>query len=686
MKRIPVLLAAIAMAYLGTISALGADGPAQAPGVPFNGKTTYAEAASPESFDLEQFSVSAWAKFRQTDRPQVLVNRGSAGSLFTLYLYQSRIRMLVEYAPGRYTHANVAAPKPDTWVHYLGVYNGESIELFVDGLPAASRKAPGRMPKSGAPLMIGAVTPGLRVLDGEIDDVRVWNRALDAGEAAIVARRGEVGAGLVAQWTKDALDGEKWPSTAPASIAARYLADPKIEVPVETTLPPWKRTYASIAEIENRKLDGYRGIWYYNQRQDDEYVYKYSGGLGTYCGKHRPFAVYRPEVNKTFFCYGGTNEEGNTLLHMVSVFDHATGTVPRPTLLLDKHTTDAHDNPVIAIDAEGYVFIFSSSHGTGRPSYISRSTRPYAIDPFERILTTNFSYTQPFHIAGKGFLFAQTIYLGGRANYFQTSPDGREWTEPRLLSLFGQGHYQISEPCGAKKFGSAFNYHPPGKGLNWRTNLYYMETRDFGQTWQNAAGAPLEIPLGDTDNPALVAEYESKGRNVYMKDITFDADGHPVILYLTSGGWESGPVNDPRIWQTARWTGSEWDIQGTIRSDNNYDLGSLYIETDGTWRLIAPTETGPQPYNPGGEVAIWTSGDRGKTWTRVKQITRDSQYNHTYVRRPVNAHPDFYAIWADGHARQPSESRLYFTDREGTHVWRLPAHMEGDTAKPEIAW
>jgi hypothetical protein len=27
----------------------------------------------------------------------------------------------------------------------------------------------------------------------------------------------------------------------------------------------------------------------------------------------------------------------------------------------------------------------------------------------------------------------------------------------------------------------------------------------------------------------LVQEYESKGRIVYMKDITFDADGHPII-------------------------------------------------------------------------------------------------------------------------------------------------------------
>jgi hypothetical protein len=48
----------------------------------------------------------------------------------------------------------------------------------------------------------------------------------------------------------------------------------------------------------------------------------------------------------------------------------------------------------------------------------------------------------------------------------------------------------------------------------------------------------------------------------------------------------------------------------------------------------------------------------------------------------VDAHPAFYALWADGHARQPSESRLYFCTREG-EVYRLPTHMEGDFAQPE---
>jgi hypothetical protein len=54
------------------------------------------------------------------------------------------------------------------------------------------------------------------------------------------------------------------------------------------------------------------------------------------------------------------------------------------------------------------------------------------------------------------------------------------------------------------------------------------------------------------------------------------------------------------------------------------------------------------------------------------------------VRRPLQARPAFYALWADGHARQPSESSLYFTDQAGTHVWRLPVEMAGEFAKPEI--
>lgn len=423
--------------------------------------------------------------------------------------------------------------------------------------------------------------------------------------------------------------------------------------------------------------DGFRGIWYMNQPSKDEYAFKYSGGMATYPWQHTPIAIYSPEANKTFFVYGGRYKNKNTLLHMISYYDHATGMVARPRVLLDKKTTDAHDNPTLCIDDDGYLYIFSSAHGTSRPAYIHRSQKPYDITAFDHLLTTNFSYTQPWFLPEHGFVFMHTRYAGGRVLHVMQSKDGKNWTEPKVLAKIAEGHYQVTAPY-KDRIGSAFNYHPKGKGLNYRTNLYYIESSDGGGTWHNVQGEKLELPLMEADNPALVAEYESKKRNCYMRCLRFTPEGQPVILFMTSGGYESGPKNDPRTFTTARWTGSEWQVREAMPCDNNYDFADLEIRDDGVWQISGATEQGPQAYNTGGEIAIWTSGDEGKTWKMQKQLTKNSKYNHNFPRRPVNSHDDFYLLWADGHGREESESSLYFTDRAGTAVWKLPLQIEGD--------
>lgn len=469
----------------------------------------------------------------------------------------------------------------------------------------------------------------------------------------------------------------------------------------------------------NRKADGFHGIWYMNTPLDSEYRFKYSGGLGTYTAKHNPFAVYRPEVERTYFVYGGTEPGSHqrhdlatraeaqaptsgVLLHMVSYYDHRTGMVARPTILLDKFTRDAHDNPVLSVDDDGYIWVFSTAHGTSRPAYIHRSTRPHDIDEFELVRATtevngttqpitNFSYMQSWYLPGHGFVMFFTRYgaPADRTPYYMTSPDGVRWSAWKPLAAIELGHYQIST-ASHDRAGTAMNMHPDMSatetlhGLNWRTNLYYLETRDFGKSWQAADGTTLDLPLTTIENPALVHDYRSEGLLVYLKDIAFDAQGNPVILYITSRGYAAGPENAPRTWTTARWTGTEWEITPITTSDNNYDMGSLYLESPETWRIIAPTEPGPQRYNPGGEVAMWIGrkSHRGRTWTRVAQLTSNSPRNHTYVRRPVDAHPDFYAFWADGNGREPSESRLYFATRDG-EVYRLPTRIDGDFGRPE---
>ena len=634
-------------------------------GVAFDGQTSWMVPGDAMAWPTDSRTVSAWVKVKAPAPIQTFMNRGAAGALFNFYNYSDGVRMLIAYDGETYTRALAGKPVANTWVHYAGTYDGQHIRVYRDGALAQSVPAAGAMAGTTDALYLGSQDGATRFINGWMDDLRLYTRALDTSEIAQVYAGESVTGGLAGHWTAATLADDTWPSAAPATLVAEKI-DP-----------------SSI--LLNAKDDGYRGIWYYNQPSGDEYVYKYSGGMGTYCAKHKPFAWYVPEASKTFFCYGGTTKESNQhLVHMVSYYDHVTGEVPRPTVLLDKETNDAHDNPVINVDPDGYIWIFSSSHGTGRPSYISRSKQPHSIDEFELVWTGNFSYPQPWWVEGQGFLLIHIWYgLGGRSISMMTSPDGRTWSERKLLSKIEEGHYEMSRVWGGK-VGLAFNYHPTALGgLNWRTNLYYMESDDFGATWKTADGAQVSIPVSAIDNPALVHDYENEAprKNVYVKDLAFDAEGRPVVLYITSLGYESGPDNMPRTWRTAYWTGSEWEIGGSIVSDNNYDMGSLYIESASMWRIIAPTQTGPQAYNPGGEVGMWESTNHGRSWNLVRQLTVNSVRNHSYVRRPVDANPDFYGFWADGNGRQPSESRLYFCNKKGD-VFELPATMSGEFEKP----
>ena len=171
-------------------------------------------------------------------------------------------------------------------------------------------------------------------------------------------------------------------------------------------------------DLTTREGDGYRGIWYMNQPLKDEHRYKYSGGFATYPQQHVPIAIHSPERGRTYFVFGGSagnvSERGDELEHLVSYYDHATGTVPRPVRILRKRTEDAHDNPVLSIDAAGHLFVFSSAHGTSRPSYVHRSKRPHDITEWELLEKTNFSYPQPWYLPqSKRFLFLHTIYVKG---------------------------------------------------------------------------------------------------------------------------------------------------------------------------------------------------------------------------------------------------------------------------------
>lgn len=429
----------------------------------------------------------------------------------------------------------------------------------------------------------------------------------------------------------------------------------------------------------NQTVDGYRGIWF-TLNQFSEYGDKYSGGLGTYTAHHIPMAVYAREVDKTFFVYGGTTgPEDKYLLCMIGSYDHKKRSVSRPVVVHDKQgVDDPHDNPIVMLDDAGYIWVFVSGRGNKRPGFKYKSTSPYSIESFERITEEEMTYPQPIFQKGKGYFHFFTKYSGVRELYFEKSQDGITWTDDvklagiRKPTYSKSGHYQVSNYSGGRIF-TFFNWHPDGD-VDKRTNVYYVQTTDFGETFETASGEKVVLPLEDIESPARVMDYVLPRKNVYLCDAAFDKNGNPICLYVTSDGHQPGPKNGPREWRVLFWNGRAWDDRKICDSDHNYDMGSLFINGS-TWRVIAPTDPGPQPHGSGGEVVMWESRDSGLTWKRKKQITAASERNHNYIRRVVDGKSPFLYLWADGNPNAFSRSYLYVGDERG-NVWPLPYDME----------
>jgi len=357
---------------------------------------------------------------------------------------------------------------------------------------------------------------------------------------------------------------------------------------------------AALAADSAPRDNGYRGIWF-TLGQMGEHGDKYSGGLGTYTANHRPLAVHAPAAGKTFFVYGGAKEGRRHFLIMASYYDHERDVVPRPVIVHDKQgVDDPHDNASIALDGDGHVWVFVSGRGQKRPGFKYRSLAPYSIDAFERVSEEEMTYPQPWWVPGAGFIHVFTKYTRGREIYWNTSGDGRAWSEARKLAGMG-GHYQIAEPQPGG-VASVFNYHPDGN-VDRRTNIYYVQTLNMGATWTTVDGQPIDTPLEATANPALVRDYENEGRLVYLCDLAFDEARRPVVLYVTSGHHMPGPEGDTPVSRVARWDGTAWrplgaGVNGTVLTLEQLTIGGRnLIVVGGNF-----TEAGGQTVN---RIAAW---------------------------------------------------------------------------------
>ena len=100
------------------------------------------------------------------------------------------------------------APSADRWSYVAITYDGATLRMYIEGEQVSSRPAAGAIEASDDPLWIGGNLPYGEHFDGEIDEVRVYDRALAQGEIAHdMATPVAPASGLVAAYAFDTGSG-----------------------------------------------------------------------------------------------------------------------------------------------------------------------------------------------------------------------------------------------------------------------------------------------------------------------------------------------------------------------------------------------------------------------------------------------------------------------------------------------
>ncbi|MFD7770043.1 LamG-like jellyroll fold domain-containing protein [Streptomyces sp. NPDC059787] len=156
----------------------------------------------------ETFAVSAWVRPAATGSPMTVASQDAADgtSAFTLGLRpaeDSSATWAFRYGTTTLTGGSAAV---DGWAHLTGLYDGEddTLRLYVNGKEVASETGVTPVSAPGAFQIGRARGEGGARWQGEVGDVRVWDRVVPREE---IERLGARPAELVAAWDIERTDG-----------------------------------------------------------------------------------------------------------------------------------------------------------------------------------------------------------------------------------------------------------------------------------------------------------------------------------------------------------------------------------------------------------------------------------------------------------------------------------------------
>ena len=150
-------------------------------------------------------SISAWVFSADWASNRRVLQKGDADNQY---------RLLIEGGELVWHIANVGRlettlPPTNQWFHLAATYDGTRMRVFVNGVQTGVLAATGAIPVTADPIYLGTKTPAATAgdhLNGSLDDVRIYNRALKVSEIGVLAGL-DLTDNLIGWWKLDETSG-----------------------------------------------------------------------------------------------------------------------------------------------------------------------------------------------------------------------------------------------------------------------------------------------------------------------------------------------------------------------------------------------------------------------------------------------------------------------------------------------
>ncbi|GAB2868277.1 hypothetical protein GCM10027044_32510 [Hymenobacter ruber] len=131
----------------------------------------------PNSFKAASPYISSLMGMEDGGVNTLMLRLGDAG------IDASQVQFVAQIGGSTRKLASVARLTAGQWTHLAGTYDGTTMKLYVNGVLDNSQAASGSL-TANAPFTLGRNYAASRGLDGRLDEVRAWTRALTAAEVA----------------------------------------------------------------------------------------------------------------------------------------------------------------------------------------------------------------------------------------------------------------------------------------------------------------------------------------------------------------------------------------------------------------------------------------------------------------------------------------------------------------------